>query len=129
MYACLHTLSYLVYNIFLYYFNNEISFYESDLLQLYINIRWQEDIKNYAFHACKNDTFVWWNRLARLCVAGKIYDPFVGVRFNLRDIAKIATGSLPREIVNCNHFPGFMFITWLIYCSIYCSFCHKFLCD
>lgn len=52
-------------------------------------------------------------QVGSLRVAGKIYDLFVVVRFNLRDIAEIAAGSLPREIVNCNHFPGFMFITCL----------------
>jgi len=43
----------------------------------------------------------------------KIYDPFVGVRFNLQDIVQIAVllPLVPHEIVNCDHFSGFMFIT------------------
>lgn len=52
-------------------------------------------------------------------MAGKIYDLFVGIRFNLRDIVEIAAASLPHEIVYCNHFPGFMFITnWSIAATI-----------
>ena len=38
---------------------------------------------------------------AHLHVTGRIYDSFVNVRFNLRDIAEIVASSFPHVIVNC----------------------------